>query len=474
MIGVVLGVFAKGYALGSDVSRSASFAVRTPSGGYAIRAARYNSSNGEYDAALIILDSTANLMEAKTYGWSSDHEYFYGIIGRNDGYVLVGYTRSTGPGSYNVFVVRTDLSGNLLWSKVIGSVSSDIPQFAMGTSDGGILITGYTYATGGGDAFAMKLDSTGNLLWARTWGGSSLDKATGAVEVAGNYYITGFYGYSSSDLMLVSLTSTGALNWYLTYDSGSEERGYAIDSDGSSLYIAGQRGSYSSADALLMKTDLSGLPLWAKAYDFSGQEDIFYGVHLYDEVVATGTARLSSYDATLMRVDPYGNFISGVTFDYGWDEGFTVLDHPLGYVLGLGAGSYHSVILLDTTLSSPLCFSTAYFISSDPSMVQHIPGDFTFANFSVTTSTASPTVLDATPYEITICSALELGEGTCGSSLRWKVVTGGIEFYVSKPIKLKIFSAEGRKVFEGVLEGTTFLPLKPGVYLWKGGKAVVR
>lgn len=61
----------------------------------------------------------------------------------------------------DVFVVRTDTDGNLLWTKVIGTPGDPYSDWARGvqqTSDGGYILAGMTtFADGNKDAYLIKL-----------------------------------------------------------------------------------------------------------------------------------------------------------------------------------------------------------------------------------------------------------------------------------------------------------------------------
>lgn len=467
--------FAKGYGLGADVVDAPSFLVQALDGGYAVRAARYWSSSSQYDGALILMDTAGGLRWAKSYGWGADHEYFYDIAAVPDGYILVGYTQSVSS-SYDMFILKVDPTGGVVWYKVIGTPSADMAHHVLPTSDGGLLITGFTYSSGSGDALAVKLDSYGNLLWARRWGTDNLDKAYTAVETPSGYAITGFYDYFSPQVFLMEIRTDGSLAWAKSYDLGNDSKGYGLAYSGSEFYITGQFGSYGSADALVVRVDNGGNPVSAKSYDFSGDEDLFYGATFDGNLVITGTGRFGSYDMLLVKLSPSLSPVWAKTFDYGWDEGYEVIPVSGGYAVGFGAGSYNSVLVTDSDASSS-CLSD---VSPSESVLSFnsdtLPADFTYGTLSLTEFTPPP-LSDSTltPSQQDLCPAVGSQECAYGNGgLRWEVVEGGIRFSSEKPVVLRVYSPDGREVYRGEVKGEVLLPLKRGVYLWRGGRAVVR
>jgi len=78
---------------------------------------------------------------------------------------LVGTTWSFGSGKYNVYLVKTDASGNLLWQRTFGGTGDDCARSVQQTKDGGYILAGYTesFGAGGYDAYLIKTDASGNL-----------------------------------------------------------------------------------------------------------------------------------------------------------------------------------------------------------------------------------------------------------------------------------------------------------------------
>ncbi|MFZ8835402.1 MAG: hypothetical protein ACO2O5_14595 [Candidatus Caldipriscus sp.] len=184
--------FAKTY--GGTNSEEYNRVQRTSDGGYIVTGRTSSFGAGSSDIFLIKTDVYGNIQWAKTYGGSS-WEYASSAQQTSDGgYIVAGYTNSFGAGNSDFFLIKTDASGNIIWVKTYGGINDDNASSVHQTSDGGYIVAGSTYSFGAGDRdfFLIKTDANGNIQWAKTYGGTNGEWANSAQRTSdGGYIVVG-------------------------------------------------------------------------------------------------------------------------------------------------------------------------------------------------------------------------------------------------------------------------------------------
>jgi hypothetical protein len=113
-----------------------------------------------YNAFLLHLDSSGGVNWTRFYGGSGDDDGYSVQVMDDGGFVFTGYTESFGAGNDDVWLVRTDSTGDTLWTKTYGGSNNDIGQEVQVTSDGGFIICGHTNSFGNGfiDVYVVKTE----------------------------------------------------------------------------------------------------------------------------------------------------------------------------------------------------------------------------------------------------------------------------------------------------------------------------
>lgn len=170
-----------------------------------------HSTTGKEDGWLIKTDKDGNKLWDKTLG-GSQNEVGYSIQETlDDGYVIVGKTNSSGAGKDDVWMVKTDSEGNILWEKTYGGLQTDIGYSVQQTLDEGYIIVGKTNSFGAGkdDMWLIKTDKEGNKLWDETFGGIQNDMGYSVQQTHdGNYIIAGktnSLGAGKDDVWLIKV-----------------------------------------------------------------------------------------------------------------------------------------------------------------------------------------------------------------------------------------------------------------------------
>ncbi len=270
---------------------------------------------------LLTLTLLPTLAQAQSVEWvrsaggtSNDKGAGIAVDAAGNSYVTGQYadTATFGPftltsaGSLDIFVVKYDDAGNVLWARSAGGALPDDALAISVDAVGNSYVTGwfrgtatfgpFTLTSAGHsdyqEIFVAKFDSGGNVLWAQSAGGTSAnDEGWGiAVDVAGNSYVTGFYLGTATFGPFTLVSAGGGETFVAKYDDSGEVlwvrsgggggssglgSAIAVDTAGNS-YVAGQYvykvtfepftlNGAGSADIFVVKYDDSGEVLWARS-----------------------------------------------------------------------------------------------------------------------------------------------------------------------------------------------------------------
>ncbi len=253
--------------------------VQSSDGGYALAGQTYSFGAGNRDMYLVKTDSTGDLQWSKTFGGVGD-EFASSIVKNSDGgYTLAGFTNSYGVGATiyglgegDMYLVRTDSNGNLLWNKTFGGRNPEYAYALILTNDGGYLIAGQTFSFGiGGDIYLVKTDSNGNLQWSKNYGEGALECAYSVIATSdGGYAVAGYRDLPQNRVdYFIKINSNGNLQWSKIYTGIGSVTGKDIIQTSDNGYAL--TGTVAVSDDLyLVKTDSSGDLQWSRSYGGAG------------------------------------------------------------------------------------------------------------------------------------------------------------------------------------------------------------
>ncbi len=170
---------------------------RAPGGGYVICGVKFSASDG--DAWLLKVDDWGLLVWQHTFGGTGNDRAACVVPTADGGYALAGQTESYGAGDYDVYLIKTDGSGNLLWQRTYGGAGRDFADCIVSTADGGFFILGSTSSFGSDvQGYMIRTDPSGDTIWTATFGGPYDDDFhDGLVTDGGCYLGVGHWGVDS-------------------------------------------------------------------------------------------------------------------------------------------------------------------------------------------------------------------------------------------------------------------------------------
>lgn len=227
--------------------------------------------------------------------------------------VSFGPTAMTSVGASDIFVVKFDREGNLIWNHRAGGPGADQGRGIAIDSSGDCILTGYfsdvarfdtvdVTSAGGTDLFVAKYNSFGLWRWTATSGGAYNDTGHAVgVDGNGNPYIAGGFADTTdfggrqlvsaggSDMVIARYNPNGVLQWALGAGGPADDhaRNIAVDRYGNS-YVTGDfrdsaafgdvtLASAGSSDIFLIKLNSPGEVRWG-ARGGGDSSDAGYGV----------------------------------------------------------------------------------------------------------------------------------------------------------------------------------------------------
>lgn len=290
----------------------------------------------------------------KTFG-GAGKDVGRSVIQKADGgYLVAGFTNSSGAGGFDAYLVETDKNGGILREQTLGTSGADFAFSARQTTDGGYIVTGVYNAVSfpdvsgrwvpvdlSGRLFLRKTNATLGVVWEKqiqavAIGNTSYDYAMGyeARQTADNGYIvvgaTGTGG-GGGQTFLVKTDSDGTTQWSALLDG---ELGTGVRQAADGGFVVSSTGV--AGDNWLTKIDADGTQEWELNLGTAEPQGV---------CVATGgyavTGDLAG-DVYLAKVDISGDLVWDTTFgSAGGDRGFSVEETAdQGFIIaGEGSGA---------------------------------------------------------------------------------------------------------------------------------------
>jgi hypothetical protein len=330
--------------------------------------------HGSADIWVLRTDTMHNVLWEKCYG-GSDTDVPIKIVPITDStFYIFGLTRSLdgdvqsgNNGFSDVWVIKINGQGDILWEQTYGSPYYDIANDLVVTSDGGFVFIDRVDNPGGDisqfygayDVWMCKCDANGNIEWEKTLGNEGLDNGVSLIiNRRGNIMMVGAVQYHGGmvtcypqgaigNVWLVELDMQGNILWQECYGGSDYEAGYKIievdagyiftgisySNDGDVSGHHGQAGLDGKKDIWVVNIDTVGEIIWQKSLGGSEIEfpsDIFisslgevlvFGVTTSNDGDVSGNHSYPGYlDVWLAKLDSSGTLIGQQCFGGLMDE----------------------------------------------------------------------------------------------------------------------------------------------------------
>lgn len=320
----------------------------------------------------------------RTYG-GNDYDYSYEVKQTTDGgFIIVGSTSSFGPDTFSVYLIKTDVNGDTLWTQTYGGSDWDEGYSVEQTNDGGYVVVGSTSSFGAGssDVYLIKTDALGNLLWEKTFGGIDADDGRCIKQTVDNGFIiigyTRNFGVNNYGVYLIKTNSNGDSLWTKAFNVMTNSSfGYSIQQTTDGGYIITGYNSFFNT-LFLIKTDINGDILWTKTFGCSNGNSVQQtndgGYVILGSTECSGGIWTGNKNVYLIKTNANGDSLwaksyGGQNYDYGRsvqqtsDNGFILLGSTTSF-----GNSYQVYLIKTDSIGDTLWTKTFGGMDSDDGM----------------------------------------------------------------------------------------------------------
>jgi hypothetical protein len=375
-------------SLGGSKMDEAQSVQQTFDGGFIVAGGSYSNdwdvsgNHGGEDYWVAKLNGLGNIEWQKSLGGSSwDQATFIQQIA-DSGYIIIGFSESNdgdvsgNHGDTDIWMVRLDVSGNIVWQKCFGGSWSEYAASIQQTSDGGYIFTGHSNSNNGDvsgnhdnfDCWVVKVDSLANIQWQRSLGGSGWDYGNDIQQTEdGGFIVAGWSDSDDGDVSgnhgefdnwIIKLDSMGNIQWQKSYGGSEDDGANSIRQtlDGGFIVAGTSKsndgdvsGNHGYEDYWIIKLDDVGNIVWQKCYGGSDGD----------------------YATSVQETDDNGFILAG--YSYSND----------GYVSGNHGNTDYWIVKLDVsaTIQWQKCFGGNNY-ERPQSICQSSSGDFIVAGSS--------------------------------------------------------------------------------------------
>ena len=203
--------------------------------------------------------------------------------------MVAGYTESFGVGDEDIWIIKIDKNGNKIWDKTFGGKDDDTAKSIIQTKDDGFVVVGDTESSGIRDsrytyAWVIKLDKDGNKIWDKFFGGKYGGNAKSIIQTKDDGFIVvgDVSSGNFSPVWVIKLNENGNKIWGKTFSyKGSQDEANSViqTKDGGFIIACEAEGDdYTGGSKVwIIKLNKNGNKIWDKVFgggSFSGAYSI--------------------------------------------------------------------------------------------------------------------------------------------------------------------------------------------------------
>lgn len=222
-----------------------------------------NFFSAKINPLLFQIDNKGSINWRGYYG-GKDEDYANAIISTKDGFVMAGTTETYGHGDFDSYIVKVNKEGKKEWFHAYGGEDDEVANDIIATKDGYIIV-GSTNSFGLNykDVFVVKVDKKGKVIWRHSYGGKYDDEAFAITQSPdGGYVIVGKSEVrrKGSELYILKINSNGKGQWTRTYGGDNDDAGYDIVTTDTGYLIVGEKKTPLRRDSnvWILKVDFKG------------------------------------------------------------------------------------------------------------------------------------------------------------------------------------------------------------------------
>jgi len=300
-------------------------------------------ATGDGETVVVKVDSSGTTLASLVMGKPDYHDVCLEILELNNSFYFVGYTRSIDTGAsplFTSFLIRTDINLQVLWQKnyIIPGHDLFFKSFSHAAETGEFIFCGnqVELANTEWNSFIMKTDTSGNVLWSKKYMMFLSFDATTIQELSNkDILVAGSVTLGFEQVMptVLRFDSTGVNLWakVFNYDLSTVQHSkfiYIRELPSGNLLLAGYSdyagaANLGQSDLMVSRLDASGTIAWQKTFGGT-QLDWLYGADFNPQqntLTMLGTTGsyggMSTLNGFYMSIDTGGNvanaFITGDT-----------------------------------------------------------------------------------------------------------------------------------------------------------------